>query len=322
MWNINAGAEPGVNTSKRMKERPIGPKIFSLNRYLKDRVGETWMIIAFVMVLLLPFIVGAGLYLKSRILLQEHSIWTLLVSGNWNPQKGEFGLAPFIVSSLWVTALAVLIAVPVSLLSAIHLTQYARKWFLNAMHPVIDILAGLPSVIYGVWGVLVVVPFVKRLAEWFDISVSGYSILAGAIVLAIMIIPFILNILIEVFRTIPEELTEASLSLGATHWQTIKRVLLRKAVTGIISAVVLGVSRAFGETIAVLMVVGNVVHIPKGAFQPGYPLPALIANNYGEMLSIPRYEAALMLSALVLFSVVLLFNFASRIAIVQFEKRV
>jgi phosphate transport system permease protein len=137
-----------------------------------------------------------------------------------------------------------------------------------------------------------------------------------------MIIPFILNIMLEVFRSIPDELQEAPLSLGASKWQTIKFVLIKKAFPGIISAMGLGLSRAFGETIAVLMVVGNVVKIPSGVFQPGYPLPALIANNYGEMLSIPMYDSALMFAALVLFFIVLVFNLASRILIVRFEKRI
>jgi phosphate transport system permease protein len=304
------------------QDKQTGVNIFNLNRRLKDKLSHGWMMAAFLIVFLMPFLLAAGLVIKSSGILTDHSIWKLIFSKKWAPLSGDFGLASFLVSSLWVTILAVFIAAPICILSAIHLTQYARKWFLRAMHPVIDILAGLPSVIYGVWGIIIVVPWVKKMALLFDISVSGYSILAGSIVLAIMIIPFILNILIEVFRTIPEELTEASLSLGATHWQTIKRVLLRKASPGIASAVGLGVSRAFGETIAVLMVVGNVVQIPKGIFQPGYPLPALIANNYGEMMSIPKYDAALMLSALLLFVVVLLFNFASRIAIIQFENRI
>jgi phosphate transport system permease protein len=189
------------------------------------------------------------------------------------------------------------------------------------MHPVIDILAGIPSVIFGVWGILIVVPFVGNyLGPWLGKEVSGYSILAGSVVLSIMIIPFVLNILIEIFRTIPIELSEASLSVGATKWQTIKFVMLKRALPGIISAFGLGISRAFGETIAVLMVVGNVAKIPTGTFQPGYPLPALIANNYGEMLSIPQYDSALMLAALILFIVVVVFNFASRSVIMKYEK--
>jgi phosphate transport system permease protein len=279
------------------------------------------MIICLVVVILLPFIIGTGLYVKSTLLLKDHTLIDLLTTSDWKPLSGKFGFLTFIISSLWVTFIALAIAGPICLLTTIHLTQYADKWVLKIMQPVIDILAGIPSVIYGVWGILVVVPFIsKYAAPFFNRHVSGYSILAGGIVLSIMIIPFILNILIEVFNTIPSELKEASLSLGASKWQTIKHVLIRKARPGIISAYGLGISRAFGETIAVLMVVGNVTKIPNGVFQPGYPLPALIANNYGEMLSIPLYDSALMLAALILFVVVLLFNLISRFAIIRIEK--
>jgi phosphate transport system permease protein len=297
-------------------------KSFNLKRKLKDRLITWWMYFGLAIVIILPIIIGAAIYLKSHLLLEKTSLIGLLFSSEWKPQSGKFGLLPFIIGSLWVTILAVMIAVPICILSAIHLTQYAKKWVLSFVHPVIDILAGIPSVIFGIWGIIAVVPFVQYLATLFGKSVSGYSILAGAIVLSIMIVPFVLNILIEIFRTIPEELTEASLSVGASQWQTIKKVLLKKALPGIISAVGLGVSRAFGETIAVLMVVGNVVKIPEGIFQPGYPLPALIANNYGEMLSIPMYDSALMFSALILFSIVIVFNLLSRLAIVRFEKRI
>jgi phosphate transport system permease protein len=271
----------------------------------------------------MPALIGAGLYFKSSLLLKDESLLNLLVSREWKPLSGKFGFYPFILSSLWVTVLSLVIAGPVCLLSAIHLTQYAKKVVLKIMRPVIDILAGIPSVIYGVWGVIVVVPFIaKYSATLLGKQISGYSILSGSIVLSIMIIPFILNIMLEVLKSIPDELQEASLSLGASKWQTIKFVIIKKAFPGIISAMGLGLSRAFGETIAVLMVVGNVVKIPRGVFQPGYPLPALIANNYGEMLSIPMYDSALMFAALVLFFIVLLFNLASRLLIIRFEKRI
>ncbi len=291
-------------------------------RRLRDRLNVSWMIIVLAIVLFLPLLLGIGLYVQSSLLLKEQSILKILFTSQWMPMSEEFGLLGFILSSLMVTVLSLLIACFVCLLTAIHLTQYAKRYVLNIMHPVIDILAGIPSVIYGVWGILVVVPIIsKYVAPFFGIQTSGYTLLAGAIVLAIMIIPFILNILIEVFRSIPTELTEASLALGATRWQTIKFVILRKGFPGIISALGLGVSRAFGETIAVLMVVGNVAKIPTGVFQPAYPLPALIANNYGEMMSIPMYQSALMFSALVLFVIVMLFNLASRIAIAKFETK-
>ena len=214
-----------------------------------------------------------------------------------------------------------LISAPVCLLTAIYVTQYTKKDFLRIMHPAIDILAGIPSVVYGLWGVLVIVPFISQyLAPYFGCKTMGYSILAAAFVLSIMIIPFILNILIEIFQAIPTELKEASLSLGATQWQTIKKRTDQKGAPGIIAAFGFGLARAFGETMAVLMVVGNVVKVPNSVFDPGYTLPALIANNYGEMLSIPKYDSALMFAALVLLAVSLFFNLVMHFLISRYNK--
>jgi phosphate transport system permease protein len=292
------------------------------NRILKERINRTWMILWTVFILLTPLIIGGGLLWKSEMLLRDHSLSRMLGSDQWKPLSGEFGFSSFIVSSLWVTLLSLLIAGPVCILSALHLNYFAPRWVTKVMQPAIDILAGIPSVVYGVWGVIVIVPFIsERLAPLVGAQTSGYSILAGGLVLSVMIIPFILNILIEIFNTIPVELQEASLSLGASHWITVRSVILRKALPGVVSALGLGISRAFGETIAVLMVVGNVARIPDGIFKPGYPLTALIANNYGEMLSIPLYDSALMLAALILFVIVLLFNLASRFIIIRYEKK-
>jgi phosphate transport system permease protein len=190
------------------------------------------------------------------------------------------------------------------------------------MHPVIDILAGLPSVIYGVWGVLIVVPFIsKYLAPYFNTNSTGYSLLAGGLVLAIMCIPYMLNMLIEVFNTVPAGMKEASLSLGATFWESIKHVVIRKSYPGIISAYGLGIAKAFGETIAVMMVVGNRMLASFNPFDAGYPLPALIANNYGEMMSIPLYDSALMFAALILLVIILAINLVFRIFIYKTQKQ-
>lgn len=278
------------------------------------------MIISLILVILLPVFIGIGLFYKSSFILSNNSISDLIFSTEWKPLSGKFGLFTFIISSLLVTFLAILISGPICLLTAIYLTQYAKSRILKFMHPIIDILSGIPSVIFGVWGILIIVPFVSDyLAPVFGKDVSGYSIISAGIVLAIMIIPFILNILIEIFNTIPEELTEISLSVGASKWQTVKFVIVKKAFSGIISAFGLGISRAFGETIAVVMVVGCMVKLPESLFDPGYPLPALIINNYGEMLSIPMYDSALMLAASVLFIIVIIFNIVSRIAISRSE---
>ncbi len=295
--------------------------MYLLNRKQRHAVNYTWMIISLLLVAFLPFLLFLGLYIKSVLLLDDYSLVDLIFSRTWKPSSGQFGFYPFIVGSVWVTLVAMLITAPVCLLTAIYVTQYTRKYFLRIMHPAIDILAGIPSVVYGLWGILVIVPFISQyLGPWMGVKTMGYSILAASFVLSIMIIPFVLNILIEIFRSIPMELKEAALSLGATQWQTIKHVLIKKALPGIIAAFGFGLARAFGETMAVLMVVGNVVRLPKSVFDPGYTLPALIANNYGEMMSIPKYDSALMFAALLLLAVSLFFNLVMHFFIVRYNK--
>jgi phosphate transport system permease protein len=156
---------------------------------------------------------------------------------------------------------------------------------------------------------LVIVPLVSEyIAPIFGTNSPGYSILAAGIVMSVMCIPYMLNTLLEIFRTVPLGLREASLSMGATHWESVKHVVLRRCLPGIISAFGLGTAKAFGETMAVLMVVGNRVQIDWSPLQAGYPLPALIANNYGEMMSIPMYDSALMFAALLLFAIIVGIN--------------
>ncbi len=272
--------------------------------------------------LALALIIGVGLYIKSMPILHEHSMWSLLSGDSWRPFKGQFGFFPFIMGTLWVTGISIIIALPLCLLTSIYLSEYAHPYVKRMVFPMIDILAGIPPVVYGVWGILVVVPFISdKIAPHFVEYSSGYSVLAGGIILAIMIIPLIISIMLEIFAAIPKELKDASLSLGATNWQTIKFVLFRKSLPGIIAAIVLAISRAFGETIAVLMVCGNIPITPNSVFDSGYPLPALIANNYGEMMSIPLYDSALMLAAFILFAIIFLFNTVSRIILVRIEKR-
>lgn len=286
-------------------------------------VMRSWMILATIVLFIIPLALLMILVYKSSGIVRVQGLYDILITSAWSPEKGNFGMFPFIMGSISVTVVAVVFAAPVCVFSAIHLTQFGHPRFLAFMRPVIDILSAMPSVVYGTWGVVVVVPLISNtVAPFLGMSSPGYSLLAGSLVLAIMIIPIILNILLEVFRCIPQELTESALSLGATRWQVVKKVILRKAYPGIFSAVTLGVSRAFGETIAVLMVIGNVVKIPDSLLQPAYPLPSLIANNFGEMMSVPLYDSALMLSALILFVIVMFFNLMSRMIIIYFEKKV
>jgi phosphate transport system permease protein len=298
-----------------------GANTFSVNRRkIWDSISSKWMIVCLVFFLLVPLSIGLGLIIKSSDLWRTHTFSALILSSDWSPSEGKFGFLPFIVSSVWVTIIALIISMPLCLLSAIYLTQFAPTWMLKFMRPVIDILAGIPSVVYGVWGVLVIVPLVSdTIAPWFHNDSLGYSILAGALVLSVMSVPYILNMILEVFRQIPIELGEAALALGSTKWETIKHVFLRKGATGIISAYGLGFSKALGETIAVMMVVGNVVQVPQSVFDAGYPLPALVANNYGEMMSVPSYDSALMFGCLLLFIIIITINVIFRYIIYKSE---
>lgn len=290
-------------------------------RIIKEKTAEATMGTITIVALLFVVFMFLGLYLKSSPILQEHTLWELLSASSWRPSKNEFGFFPFVIGTIWVTIIALLIALPLSMFTAIFLTEYVKKYVKKFVYPAFDILASLPSVIYGVWGILVIVPWIsERLAPHFVDFSSGYTTLAAGIVLSIMILPMLVGLFVELFSSISDELRDASYSLGATRWQTVTNVVIRKSLPGIFASVVLAVSRALGETIAVLMVCGNIPLVPKSLFDACYPLPALIANNYGEMLSLPLYESALMFAALILFFVVIVFNLTSRMILYRIEK--
>ena len=290
-------------------------------RLTGDSLAEKFMLLLTIATCALVFLIVFGLCYKSKSILAVKSLPEMLFSSSWFPLKGKFGFLPFIMGTVWVTCVASFLAIPFCLLTSIYLSEYAPNFLREWVSPLIDLLAGIPSVIYGMWGILIIVPLVKNyLAPFFGFASTGYSILAAGIVLAIMISPIIVHVSTEVLKSISHELREASLSLGATKWQTVKHVVMRKAAPGVVGAVVLGLSRAFGETIAVLMVCGNVARIPSSVFDPAYPLPALIANNYGEMLSVPLYDSALLFAALILLCVVIFFNIISRGILIRIER--
>jgi phosphate transport system permease protein len=290
-------------------------------RQIKDRIAGKLMLLAVAFANSIVFLIALGLFIKSIPILTKKSILDLLLSSSWHPMKGEFGFYPFIIGTLEVTAIAMILAVPVCLLSATYLSEYAHHRFRDLARVVIDIMAAIPSVIYGLWGVIVVVPFVRALGKALDTPTTGYSLLAGGIILAIMVSPIIISVSVEVLRTVPVQARETALALGTTKWEAIKHVVLRSALHGILSAIVLGFARAFGETIAVLMIVGNVPKIPTSIFDPAYPLPALLANNYGEMMSIPLYNSALLFSAFILLLIVSAFNVTAHLTLMRIEKR-
>ena len=302
-------------------------------RQIKDTVARRVMGLVALGVLSATFLVGFGLYWRARPVLAGRTWSDVLFSAAWHPGQGQFGLGGFILGSFWVTAIAMVIAVPLSILTALYLSEYASRRTRELARPVVDVLAGISPVVYGVWGMLVVVPLVRDyampfLSTHFDFfpfasdNFTGFSALAGGVVLAVMVCPIMISVMEEVLRTIPSEIREASLALGATRWQTTKWAVLRKAWPGVVAAIILGFSRASGETMAVLMVAGCAMReVPKSIFDPAYPLPALIANTYGEMMSVPLYDAAVLAAALVLFVITVLFNAAGWGILLRLERR-
>lgn len=283
-------------------------------RIFKDKMAGSVMAALTMAAILLVVVMAVELCVKSAPILRHYSLWTLLTESQWKPMKGEFGFLPFLAGTFWCTVVAIVLALPVSLFMAVYLTEYARPRLRAYAYPLLDILAGLPSVIYGVWGSLLIVPWISHtVAPLVGKQSSGYTVLAGGIVLGVMILPLLISLFMELFANVGNDLREASTALGATRWQTVKHVVLRQSAPGMMAAIVLALSRTMGETIAVLMVCGNLVIVPSSLLDACYPIPALIANNYGEMLSVPMYESALMLAAFLLFILVVLMNIGSRI---------
>ncbi len=323
-----------INTpqsTKRTMDR--GEWSIAASRARQDNFAKRTFLGFTLLPVFLILIVTIALLVRSWPILNTYPLSHLLFGKVWKPNNGQFGFWPFILGTFWVATMGVILAVPPCLLTSIYLAEYAHAKTRSIAQPVLDLLAAIPPVVYGVWGLLAIVPFVDDVLaplsdRWLgSVSIfsvnqpTGFGILAAGIVLAVMIAPLIILVMYEIFATVPNDLRYASLAVGATRWQTIRKIILPQVAPGILAAIVLGTSRALGETIAVLMVVGNVPQVPTSIFDSAYPLPALIANNYGEMMSIPLYDAALLSAALVLLAVILIFNVLSTLVIQRMLRR-
>lgn len=249
-----------------------------------------------------------------------------LTSGAWNPVTGEFGALPFIYGTIVSSLLAVLIALPLAVGLAIFLTELSPRWLAGPLAFGTELLAAIPSVVYGLWGIFVLVPWLRThvqepLVSRFGDSVPllagpayGVSMLAGGVILAIMIIPFISAVSREVLAAVPLHQREAALALGATRWEMTWQVVLPFAVPGIFGAVMLGLGRALGETMAITMVIGNRPDMPLSLFQPGYTMASVLANEFTEATG-DLYLSALMNIGLVLLGITILVNAFARLLI-------
>jgi phosphate transport system permease protein len=215
-----------------------------------------------------------------------------------------YGAWPLIMGTLWVSLGAILLALPIGLVTAIYMAEVAGQRLRNFLKPVVELLSGIPSVVYGFFGLVVLVPLIQR---FFRLDV-GETALAGSIILAIMSLPTIITIAEDALRTTPRALKEASLALGASHWQTLTRVTIPYAKSGIIAAVILGIGRAVGETMAVLMVTGNASVVPRTFLEPVRTIPATIAAELGEAPFGGTHFKALFALGIILFAMTFIFN--------------
>lgn len=231
--------------------------------------------------------------------MESYGFLNFIFGSTWDPSSGQYGVLPMIVGSLGITSLALLMSVPLSLLCAIFMAEVAPPRMRKLLKPVIETLAGIPSVVYGFFGLIVLVPFMR-----VHFGGTGFSMFTASIILTVMILPTIVSVSEDALRSVPSEYKEASLALGATHWQTIKNVLFPAAVPGVITAIILGMGRAIGETLAVIMVAGNVAQFPTSIMDPVRALTSNIALEMGYATGI--HYSALFGTAIVLFIIIML----------------
>jgi phosphate transport system permease protein len=257
--------------------------------------------------------------------------WGFLTSRSWNPVSGEFGALPFIFGTVVSSLIAVAIALPLAVGLAIFLTELAPRWMAGPIAFGTELLAAIPSVVYGLWGIFVMVPWLRTyvqepLARSLGDSVGifrgpayGVSLLAGGVILAIMVIPFISAVSREVLAAVPRAQREGALALGATRWEMTWNVVLPYAVPGIMGATILGLGRALGETMAITMVIGNRPEIPLSLFAPANTMASVLANEFGEASGMLR--PVLMEIALILMGITILVNSFARLLVWRVRKR-
>jgi len=298
------------------------PALRAHRGHLPDYSFRALAILAAGTIVALIVLVGAVLYSGSRLSIHKFG-WHFLVSSRWDPVTEIFGALPYIYGTFMSSMIALVIAVPLGVATALFLTEMAPTRIRQPVVTVIEMLASVPSVIFGLWGIFVMIPWLRdHLFQWlragfgwlplFSGPIYGVSMLAAGIVVAIMILPIITSVSREILRSVPNLQREAAYALGATHWEVIRIAVLGYARRGIFGAAILGLGRALGETMAVTMVIGNNPEISRSLFAPGYTLASVVASEFNEASS-PMHLSALMEVGLVLLGTTILVNVAAQV---------
>jgi len=293
--------------------------------FLFERLTMFFALVVFLLILLM----GYEMYDGSRMSIDKFG-WNFLVNSEWDPVQEIFGALPIIYGTLVSSILALVIALPLSLGVAVFLSESAPPWLEKPLSYLVELLAGIPSVIYGLWGIFVLVPWIRNDVEpflsqhldflpFFRGAPYGFGMLAAILILCVMILPIISSIVRDVLKSVPQSQREAALALGATKWESIKIVLL-EAKPGILGATMLGLGRAIGETMAVTMVIGNTAKISLSLFDPSYTMASVIANEFTEATS-DLYISSLIELALVLFVITVAINALARLLVWSLERK-
>lgn len=293
------------------------------------------LVLAAAAFLVLIGLAGAALSMLwggREVLAQEG--WSLFLSTEWNPVENRYGALVPIYGTLVTALIALLFAVPISFGIALYLTEVAPPWLRTPVGSAIELLAGIPSIIYGMWGLFVLVPVMsEHVTPWMNEELGslpvigslfqgppiGIGMLTAGIVLAIMVIPFVSSVMREVFMTVPARLKESAYALGATRWEVVRDVVLPYTRSAVVGGVFLGLGRALGETMAVAYVVGNTVRFSTSLLEPGTTIAALIANDFAEATD--TYRSALLLLGFVLFLVTFCVLAIARLMLMQLARR-
>jgi phosphate transport system permease protein len=303
-------------------------ELTSPKRNLGDVIFKYTTMLFAVIVLALILLMGFEMYQDSKPSIAKFG-WGFLTGTKWDPVQDVYGALPFIFGTLASSALALVIALPLSLGIAIYLSELAPPSLERPLSFLIELLAGIPSIVYGLWGVFVLVPWIRTSIEpffsrtlgflpLFHGAPYGFGMLAAGLILSIMVLPIVASISRDVLKSVPQTQREASLGLGATKWQSI-RLILKDAKSGILGATLLGLGRAIGETMAVTMVIGNTPKISYSLFDPGYTMASVLANEFTEATS-SMYVSSLVEIALILFVVTIVVNMLARILVWSFTK--
>lgn len=271
-----------------------------------ERIIQLFLFLCALIAVLAVILISFFIVKEGWPVIQKVGFFNFVLGKQWAPTQQIYGIFPMVLGSVYVTLGALILGVPIGVGCSVFLAEIAKPRIANIIRPGIELLAGIPSVVYGLYGLVVIVPFIRK-----TFNNQGFSVLAGSIILAIMILPTIISISESAIRSVPKEYKEASLALGGSHWQAIYKVIVPAASSGIITGIILGMGRAIGETMAIIMITGNSTLIPESILSPIRTLTGNIGIEMGYASG--EHQQALFATGVILFIFIMILNVAANL---------